>query len=100
MASLTIHLLDGFENEAVAVEVDGREVLRQESVTSQLLLGLAGSFDIPLDEPGPASVRVSLPNRGLDAEQVVDVGDAAHLTASVEGGALVLRSMEGPPGFL
>jgi hypothetical protein len=43
---------------------------------------------------------VSLPNRGLDAEQVVDVGDAAQLTASVEGGALVLRSMEGPPGFL
>jgi len=99
MAQLLVHALDAFADDDVVVEVDGRPVARDDHVTTQLLLGHAATLtaDVPA---GQATVSVKVPTRALEATIGVDLREETHILASVESGALTLRTTESAPGYM
>jgi hypothetical protein len=99
MAQLLVHVLDEFAEDVVVVEVDGQPVARDDHVTTQLLLGHAATLtaDVPA---GRARVSVKVPTRALEATISVDLREETHILASIESGALMLRTTERAPGYM
>ena len=60
---LSVALEEGFEDDAVVVEVNGRKVFEQDGVSTRTQIGLAVSFEVPIDQPD-AVIEVRLPARG------------------------------------
>jgi hypothetical protein len=85
MAKLTIDLQDGFSDDTVIVRVNGREILREDHVSTRDLVGKARSVttDVPL---GPARIEIELPDRGLVERRELDVSADRSLGISVEHG--------------
>jgi hypothetical protein len=99
VAHLAVHLLDGFAEDVVVVEVDGHPIARRDQVTTQLLLGLATTLEVDVRD-GPASVTISVPTRNLAAEVKLDPRTEKHLLVGIESGSLTLRATTEAPGFL
>ncbi|HZB36486.1 MAG TPA: hypothetical protein VE443_00585 [Beijerinckiaceae bacterium] len=88
MSSLHLYLAEGFANDHVVVEVDGRKVLDADGVTTKKLTGLAMQI-APVAVQGQRSrVGVRLPRKGLDAAFEVDLGKGSHVPISIENGQL------------
>ncbi|HET7234796.1 MAG TPA: hypothetical protein VFJ16_32580 [Longimicrobium sp.] len=88
MPKLQIDLTEGFAGDTVAVRVGGREVYRQDGVSTNYSSGVAGRVEADVAE-GPVPVEVELPARG----------ERAGLTARVEGDSFVAVSLS-PDGRL
>lgn len=65
MYVLGIDLQEGFANDRVVITLDGREIYREDAVTTKLLLGYAQTLTVDAPE-GPARLTVALPDRGLE----------------------------------
>ena len=60
MPTLAIDLQDGFQDEAIRVEVNGRVVLDETGVNTRLQIGFAGSHKVEVEE-GAQMILVVLP---------------------------------------
>jgi hypothetical protein len=87
MTTIRIALQDGFEDDTVVINVDGREVFRQETVKTKRQIGKATSFEIDLEE-GQASVEISLPLRKLYENIGLRVSGEVYLGISVVDGKI------------
>jgi hypothetical protein len=98
MPTLTLVLERGFTDDWVVVNVDGRELLKREGVTTRLLLGRAEAhaLDVPA---GQVEVEVALPRRDLASSTALDAERTPHLRASVEEGRLGLHAQVEPSGY-
>ena len=83
MPQLEVALQEGFYRDAVAVAVNGREVFRNDGVTTRMQLGLARSFCTEVPE-GSAHVAVDLPGRGIAGETDLEMTDALYVGVSVD----------------
>jgi len=63
MAVLSVALEDGFEDDTVVVEVNGRQVFERDGVSTRTQIGLAESFEVTVDED-EAVVEVRVSSRG------------------------------------
>jgi hypothetical protein len=98
VGELSVYLLDGFARDRVEVTVDDR-VLREDDVTTQLLLGHAATLATPVQD-GPARLEVRVPTRGLAAGLDLNIRGDAHVLVSIEAERLTCQLSEAAPGFL
>jgi hypothetical protein len=84
MATLTIHLQDGFADDSVVVRVGGCEVLNKRGVRTRLNLGYAEVVEAQVPE-GRASIEVAVPTRNLRQAFDVEVTPRTHLAISISG---------------
>lgn len=105
MPTLRIDLQEGFDGDEVALEVDGREVFREEGVRTDRRLGLAVArsgrstyYESEVTEDGHA-VKVSLPRRNLSKVIKVSSASGTYLGVSVEGGEITYVVSKTPMGY-
>ncbi|UCE61053.1 MAG: hypothetical protein JSU63_04745 [Phycisphaerales bacterium] len=100
MPSLTIDLREGFHHDAVVIEVDGREVYRQEDVTTRLQIGLADRVECSTAGE-QVKVRIVLPvrekARAIELKGASPVFLGATLT---EDGQIDFRHQSEPFGYV
>lgn len=81
MPQLKIDLRDGFADDAVVIRVDGREVYRNEAVSTRMQIGRAASLSVDLADS--ATVEIALPKRQLTETIAVDNASPRHLGISI-----------------
>jgi hypothetical protein len=99
MARLTVALEEGFDDEAVAVEVDGRTAFADEHVRSRPEIGLATSFEVDV---AAEEATVLLHCRGRTEAVTVRTAEPAWLGFSLDPdtGAVQHRVSSTPYGYL
>lgn len=85
MTKLRVDLQDGFQEDTVILAVNGQEVFREPGVTTKTQLGVARYFETEV-APGPTTVTVSLPERGLLQTFELDVAGPTYLGVSLTPG--------------
>jgi hypothetical protein len=90
MASLHIHLQEGFCGEEVVVTVDGEERLRKGDVRTRRMLALAShdTFDVA---EGPHAVDISIPARGIEKRIDVDAQGDVYVGLGLASDGLRVR---------
>ena len=100
MPVLHIALHEGFLDDTVEIDVNGREVFRRDGVTTRLQIGKADSFDTTV-EGDSATVHVTLPGRNVSEKIVVpEVSSTVYLAVSIENGKVAHRISSEPFGYL
>ena len=99
MGSLRIALEEGFEGDAVVVEVNGHTVLERDDVRTRMQVGFAERLDVPVDE-ADAAVEVRLPRRRATGRLTAHVADRVHVGVSLRNGEVVFRTSEQPFGYV
>lgn len=82
MPPITIDLRDGFVGDAVVIRVDGREVYRDDSVSTRTQIGLAKSLTV--EAQSAVAVEIEMPGRALSATIAVDATAPRHLGISID----------------
>jgi hypothetical protein len=99
MAVLSVALEEGFDDDTVAVEVNGRRVFDRDGVSTRTQIGLAESFEVPVDGER-AVVDVQVPSRGAVGRIECPVADRLYISTSLEGDDVVFKTSEEPFGYL
>lgn len=99
MPQLHVDLQDGFSDDRVVVQVDGREVFRSDRLTTRLMLGLAESFAVDVGEE-PVTVRVEVPTRDASVEQDVRAGQTPYVGVSLLQTMLSIHVSRTPFAYL
>lgn len=95
MNTLVVDLQEGFGDDLVVIEVDDRQVFRKAGVRTRMQIGLAESIELKVAS-GHHSLRVSLPEKGLQEEISIDPGATPYLGVSLEPGRLRLAPSAEP----
>jgi hypothetical protein len=98
MVILSIHLQDGFSNDTVLIEVNGKRVYEQKDVTTKLLLGKADSTQTEV-EIGPVHVQVEVRTQDLADTIELEVSAATYLGISVVDGEIEFMISDEPFGY-
>ena len=100
MATLHVHLQDGFTDDHVRVDVDGGTACDRTHVRTRPQLGLAEALE--LDVPaGAVTVRVQVAGRGVDRSIVVDAAETPYLGLSLSpAGELTHRVSDTTFGYV
>lgn len=85
-----IDLQEGFDGDAVVVCLDGQEVFRKADVRTRYQISRAEGIEIEA-APGRHTVEVSLPDKGIKQETVIDLEVTPFLGVSLERGGLVFK---------
>jgi hypothetical protein len=99
VATLTIELQDGFEDDEVVCTVDGREAARLTGVRTNLAISRADSVTVEVPD-GPASVGVTIPARGLATEATVDAAGHVYVLVNAGPGGLVATATADMPRYM
>ena len=100
MGVLNVALEEGFEQDAVLVVVNGQQVFDSTDVSTRMQIGLADSFEVPIEED-EAIVEVTVPSQdGLTGRYQIDVPDRVHVGVSLQEGDIVFRTSKEPFGYL
>jgi hypothetical protein len=95
MPSLQIDFEDGFSGDTVVVSAGGRELWRQEGVTTNLAVSVAAIARVEV--PEGAQVEVQVPTRSLSEASRVET---PYLEVEIAGGRLVLQPSRDLPRHL
>jgi hypothetical protein len=92
VGKLAIDLQGGFDDDVVVVTVNGRELLRRQSVITKRVLGLAARTSFDLDD-GRLEIEVSVPGRGLSTRLEAELSGELHLGVSLaaDGVRIIVR---------
>lgn len=99
MATLHVHLRDGWYGDEVSIALNGEEVWAAENVTTRFQIGLAQQLDFEVPD-GPVTVEVKLPGEGLDEERDVVVHGEHWVGVSKTDGRLEVREQESEFGYV
>jgi hypothetical protein len=89
MPRLRIDLQEGFNNDTVAVRVDGAEVFRKTGVKTRPPVGVAESFEVEASDP--AHVEIEVATKQQSAAVDLHVSEFPYLGVSSSGGGLELN---------
>jgi len=95
MRPLQIDFEDGFSGDTVVIRADGRELWREDDVTTNLSASVATIAR--LEVPAETQVEVSVPTRRLTAIEQVET---PYLEVEIVDGELVLRPSHELPRHL
>ncbi len=99
MPPLSISLQDGFQDDLVILRIDGHEVLRQEHVSTKLLLGYAETLVLEV-AVGQHQVEILLPQKNLRATIPLHLTAAIYIGVSVAAGKIDYLVSSTPFGFM
>ena len=95
MPPITIDLRDGFHRDAVIIRVGGREVCRDDSVSTRTQIGLAKKLTVEAD--GMTAVEIDVPNRKLSATIEVDATAPRHLGIAIDRDGRIRHEISDTP---
>jgi hypothetical protein len=100
MAQITVDLQDGFMNDTVAISAGGREVLREEGVTTRFQIGRARSLQVAVPE-GAITLEVEVSTKDASATAAIDTSKPVFVGVSLTTeGQLEVRVQEQPFGYM
>lgn len=100
MPLLHVALQEGFENDTVAVLLDGDEIYRKSNVSTRLQIGRADAVEIEAPA-GQANVDVKVPSRNCSQSIQVDLSQATYLGISFsQEGEISYRTQSQPFGYV
>lgn len=99
MATISLSLEEGFDNDHVVVTAGRRPVLDERGVSTRYQISLACLKEIEITE-GEDELLIALPERGLEARVALGPSPPKHVRASVSrDGRSIATSTEDPVGF-
>lgn len=99
-ALLHVALQEGFFGDAaVLVTVNDDAVYHEDAVETDLRIGLADSFEVPLPE-GPVRIGVRMPEQDLEAGTSVESTETVYVGVSVVHGQIEFRLSNTPFGYV
>jgi hypothetical protein len=100
MAEITIDLQDGFKDDTVTVSVGGREVMREEGVTTRFQIGMARSLQVAVPE-GEVTLEVEVSTKNARATVPIDTSKPVFVGVSLTTeGELEIRVQERLFGYM
>lgn len=93
---MRVDLQEGFDDTAVALVVNGTEVLVREHLTTQLLTGLAESIDV-ITDVDHADVQITIDHGRQQHAARLDLTDGRFIGLSLRGG--VIESIQSSTAF-
>ena len=100
MVEIPVDLQDGFKDDTVVISVEGRELLRDEAVSTRFQIGRAKSVKLQVPE-GRSELTVEVPTRNLHGTATVDTTKPVFVGISLTTqGKLQIRVQEQPFGYL
>ena len=100
MAEITVDLQDGFMDDSVAVSAGGRELLREEGITTRFQIGMAKSMQVAVPA-GEAVLEVEVPTKNQRATVPIDTSRPVFVGISLTTeGELDVRVQEQPFGYM
>jgi hypothetical protein len=100
MVDVAIDLQDGFKNDTVVIRADGRELRREEAVSTRFQIGKAKSATLALPE-GDVTLEVEVPTRNQRATVPIDTSKPTFVGISLTTeGRLEVRVQEQPFGYM
>jgi hypothetical protein len=99
VATLTIELQDGFEDDEVVCTVDGREVARLSGVRTNLAISRADAVTVEVPD-GPETVSIALPARGLATEVQIEAGGHQYVLVNAGPEGLVATATTELPRYM
>lgn len=98
MTELSIYLTDGFAKDRVVVRMNGEQVYARDNVTTQLLIGLADSFEVEAHS-SRLVIEIDVPSRDLGHTIEIDVAQGTHVVIWIESGNVMHFISATPVGF-
>jgi hypothetical protein len=98
MPLLDIALQEGFENDLVAIRINGKEVFSKPQVSTRRQLGFADSYETDVGG-GAIEVTLELPQRPLSASRVLQVSGPTYVGISVTAEGLQFDLSQEPFGY-
>lgn len=95
MATLTIDFQEGFAGDTVVLSLNGDEVLRQENITTKMVLGYAGSFESEV-ETGSVTVEIYVQTKDLRETVILEVSEDTYLGISITDGKIETIQLDEP----
>jgi hypothetical protein len=100
MVEVAIDLQDGFKDDTVVIRAHGRELLRDEAVSTRFQIGKAKSATLALPE-GEVALEVEVPTRNQRTTVPIDTTKPTFVGISLTTeGRLEVRVQEQPFGYM
>jgi hypothetical protein len=99
MVALNVALGEGFDGDSVVVEVNGSRVFERDGVSTRTQIGLAESFEVPVDED-VAVLEIRVISRGAVGRIECPIADRPYVDISLEGDDVVFKTSKEPFGYL
>lgn len=99
MSLLHIAFQNGFEDDLVILQIDGREVFQKEGLKTNLLLGYADSIEVQVPE-GSVEVKLILPLKNLSEIIELKLSADAYLGLSIHNNKVDYIVSKKPFGYL
>ncbi|RMD91165.1 MAG: hypothetical protein D6807_00275 [Alphaproteobacteria bacterium] len=96
MPRLRVDLQDGFDGEAVRVELDGTSVFRRENVRTRYQVGLADVIERAVSE-GRHVLAIRLPRHNAAWQETIDVKGETHVGVSLSASGTLEVTVEDRP---
>lgn len=90
MALVVIDLQEGFSDDTVVIQVNGREAFHKLNVETDYAIGRADSVAIQVPE-GPVRIEVRVPSKGLSDSQVLEAAEKVYVGVSIVQGKINFR---------
>ena len=90
MAELVIDLQEGFSNDSVLITVNGKEVYRQENVTTDYSVGLAGSIETNTTEDA-VWLEVTIPSKHISNKTHINISSTPFVSAALAENGIVFK---------
>jgi hypothetical protein len=100
MVEVTIDLQDGFKDDTVVISAGGRELVREQAVSTRFQIGKAKSLRVALPE-GQITLTVEVPTQNRRATVPLDTTRPVFVGVSLTTeGELEVRTQAQPFGYL
>lgn len=99
MPLLHIAFQEGFDGDTIIVRIDGKEMFRNDNVTTRRQIGYASSFETN-SHTGPVTIDILLPNKSLWETVQFQVTAATFVGISIDQGKITYRLSDQPFGYV
>jgi hypothetical protein len=93
MISISIDLQDGFSDDTVMVQVNGREIFSKSGVNTDYSIGRADSVQTMVPE-GSVEIAVAVPSRSLSDKVVINAAAEVYVGVSIIDDRIVFRTSD------
>lgn len=96
---LTIDFQEGFRNDTVTISIDGKQVVHEENIETQMLLGVAKSFEMKI-APGERVIEIAVPTQNVKHEMSLNITSDVFIGTSIIVGDLRTMTSDKPFGYM
>jgi hypothetical protein len=100
MVEVTVDLQDGFKDDTVVISAQGKELLRDEAVTTRFQIGKAKSLQLAMPA-GEVTLNVEVPTKDARTTVPIDTSKPVFVGVSLTTeGRLEVKVQERPFGYM